>query len=153
MRNVSRKARGKRGSTTVEFALTLPLLFLMCMGATDFGRLFYNAVTVANAAGTGAFYGTRNNIYATDRTGMETAARNDAQNLSSVTATADYFCDCPDNPGPASGVDCITGTCGAFGLPRLYVRTDVRQTFETVGPYPGIPRSTIIGRNGFMRVQ
>ncbi len=146
-------SKHRHGSATVEFALTLPLLFLLCMGTTDFGRLFYNAVTVANAAGTGAFYGTRNNIYATDRAGMEAAARNDAKNLQSVTATADFFCDCPNNPGPSSGVNCITGTCGTYGYPRLYVRTNVRQTFETIGPYPGIPSSTVVGRDGFMRVQ
>jgi Flp pilus assembly protein TadG len=41
----------------VEFAVTFPLLMLLCLGATDFGRLCFHAVTIANAAATGASYG------------------------------------------------------------------------------------------------
>ena len=46
----------------VELALTLPLLIALSMAATDFGRLFYHGVTIANAAGAGAFYGARDKV-------------------------------------------------------------------------------------------
>ena len=47
----------KKGSVTVELALTAPLLMLMMVGATDFARAFYHAVEVVNASGTGAYFG------------------------------------------------------------------------------------------------
>ena len=51
-----RDARSVEGAALVEFALIAPLLLVLCMAAVDFGRLFYDGVAVANAAGTGAFH-------------------------------------------------------------------------------------------------
>ena len=35
----------RRGNALVELAVTVPFLFLLTMGAADFGRLFYHART------------------------------------------------------------------------------------------------------------
>ena len=76
----------RRGAVMVEFAVTLPLLLGLCMAATDFGRIFYNAVTVANAAGVGAFYGAREKLLAGDDTGQQNRALDEMRN---ITAPAD----------------------------------------------------------------
>ena len=139
----------------IEFALVFPLLLLMCLGATDFGRLFFHAVTVANAASVGAFHGAQSNVASAQYSLMEQRATEDADNISDVTATATRFCECPGETPVA--IDCSQATdvtaCPGYGPPRAYVRTDVRQTFETLVNYPGIPSSTSVGRDAFMRVQ
>ncbi len=156
---LSLNGRRRCGSATVEFALTLPLLVLMCLGTADFGRLFFSGVTIANAAAAGAFFGAQNNIKSGDSAGMQQLAAEDARDLSGVTATASRYCDCPDAPadGPASpnAVNCILATCPVdnYGVPRLFVRTRVRQTFQVIAPVPGIPNSTEVGRDAYLRVQ
>lgn len=161
--NGARKNRATAGSTLVEFALVLPLLFLLCMGATDFGRLFYHAVVTANAAGVGAFHGAQNNITFGQLSLMEQKARQDALNLpdADTNAIADNFCDCPGSPAfeDSNGalqntVDCLDeSACSTYGPPRTFVRVRTQNNFRTLGPYPGIPHLTVIGRSGYMRVQ
>lgn len=154
----------RRGGAMVEFALVFPLLLVLCLAAGDFGRLFFHGVTVVNAASSAVHYGSLNNGFAALSGEMETRAQQDAGDLSGVSVTATMYCDCP--PASASDftsdptiVSCdladIPGTCaaGAYGLPRVYVRADVNQTFTTVGPYPSIPEATPVNRRSFMRVQ
>lgn len=43
-----------RGAELVEFALTFPLLLLVCMGIIDFGLLFHRYEVLTNAAREGA---------------------------------------------------------------------------------------------------
>jgi len=45
-----------RGQALIEFALILPLLFLLIMNLVNFGAFIYSMITVANAARTGAQY-------------------------------------------------------------------------------------------------
>lgn len=45
------------GAALVEMALVMPLLLLMALGAGDFGRVMYTAITLAHAARAGAAYG------------------------------------------------------------------------------------------------
>jgi Flp pilus assembly protein TadG len=78
--------RDNRGGALVEFALTFPLLLLLCLGTTDFGRLFFHGVTVANAAATGAFYGAQNNVNFSKFDMMANRVTEDAKNLDNVTA-------------------------------------------------------------------
>ena len=44
------------GQSLVEFALIIPILLLLVMGALELGRLFYIKVTLHNAAREGAYY-------------------------------------------------------------------------------------------------
>lgn len=51
---------GQKGQDLMEFALVLPLLFLVVFGVLDLGRLFHAGITITNAARVGARFGTRN---------------------------------------------------------------------------------------------
>jgi hypothetical protein len=51
-----RKRSGQRGAGLVEFAMVIPLLLLLLMGAVDFGRAFYTYIVITNAAREGARY-------------------------------------------------------------------------------------------------
>ena len=105
-----RRAEKNRGTALVEFAITLPLLLGLCMAATDFGRLFYHAVIVSNAAGVGAFYGARDKLLTGYFSGQEMRAENDMKNITApgtgaqpVTATAVQYCTCPNGAKPGEG--------------------------------------------------
>lgn len=43
-------ARSERGASAVEFAIVLPVLFLVMAGIVDFGRFFFAQIQVTNAA-------------------------------------------------------------------------------------------------------
>ena len=55
-------ARGlsQRGQNAVEFALVVPILFLVIFGLVDLARLFHAAITISGAARAGARYGAIN---------------------------------------------------------------------------------------------
>ena len=48
--------RSGRGQALIEFALVLPLLFLLILNVVNFGGMLYAWITVANAARAGAQY-------------------------------------------------------------------------------------------------
>ena len=51
-----RTNKNHHGQSLVEFALILPLLLMLVLGALDFGRLFYTKIILTNAAREGAYY-------------------------------------------------------------------------------------------------
>jgi Flp pilus assembly pilin Flp len=55
-RNFAEAAKAKSGQALVEYALILPLLFLLMVNAVNFGAFFFAWITVANAARAGAQY-------------------------------------------------------------------------------------------------
>lgn len=46
----------QRGQSTIELAIVLPVLLMLLLLAIDFGRAFYSAVTLTNAARVAANY-------------------------------------------------------------------------------------------------
>lgn len=123
----SRTRRCSRGQAAVELAVSMPLMLMMFVVVVETGRAFYIAISVANAARAGVQYGAQSLITANDTAGMQTAALNDAPNLTGMTATASHFCVCSD--GTAS--TCLSTDCA--GSHRL-VYTQV----ITAAPYSPI---------------
>ena len=160
MRTLRGKNRkGNSGGSVLEFAVLLPALGLIMVGAGDFGRAFYHSVTVSNAAETGAFYGSQNVILSGHADEAAQAARNDARDVGTVSASMNRFCAC--GPTPANGaswpsgaiVCCTTGTCPSYGPPKVYVRCQVQRTFNTLVNLIGVPDLFPVRRDVFIRVQ
>ena len=147
----TRKNNRVKGTATIEFGLAAPLLILMMFGATDFARVFFHGVTVANSAGVASFYGAQDNIKSVSYTAIEQIAAADSNDLPHVSASANLYCDCPDAPG--TQVDCITATCTDYGSPRIYSQTRVQQSFEMLVPWPLIPDNVAVTRDAYVRVQ
>ena len=143
---MSEKHRRQAGSAMIEMALAFPLLVLLLAGTADFGRVFYTYVTLANAARTGAQYGSAGAPRTADTDGIRQAALNDAQDLSGVTITSAKTCQCSNG----STVDCASTSCSPL---RYYVTVTATKTFQTVIPYPGIPSSTAVTAVAKMRAQ
>ncbi len=149
MRNQFSRLNRRRGSITVELSLICPLLLLMVAGGADFARIYFNSVTLSNAAGTGAFYGAQSNVFSVQDSPIQQVEQNDAQDLGAITTSSSHYCDCPTG----TKVDCITGSCPNYGAPRVYVRAHAQKTFQPLLPYPGVPRSVTAGSTAYLRVQ
>ena len=65
------------GSALVETALTLPLLFVMMLGAVQLARVACAAIEISNAAKAAVAYGAQNFGTDTDAAGMQLAATNE----------------------------------------------------------------------------
>ena len=155
-----RRARNEKGHAVVELAMTIPVLLALCLGAADFGRVFHHAIALTGAADAGAAFGSLRTVHSSmfddmEETAAETAA--DVSATATLTPEAEQYCDCPDAPatGPndANCVDCITGSCGSYGNPRVYVRVRVQEQFSTFAQYPGIDRSLRLSPAVHRRVQ
>jgi len=133
------------GASFVELALVLPVFLLMLIPAVDIGRGFYAAIEVSSAAHSGAMYGLEN---PSDTAGMIQAAKAGASNLSNVTATATYGCECSDGTSPVASCT-STPTCTYNYV--TYVDVTVTSPYSTAFGYPGLPSSMNITREFRLR--
>src|SRR3954451_22469131 len=76
------------GQALVETAFAVLLLTPVLIGGAELARVAYAAIEVANAARAGVQYGTQNGFAASDTTGIQTAAANDASNLTGFSSTS-----------------------------------------------------------------
>jgi Flp pilus assembly protein TadG len=137
----------RRGQSTVELALLLPVVALVMVAAADFARVYYMSTALVSAARAGVQYGAQSATAASDTAGMKQAALNDASNLSGVTTTASNFCQCPPS---TSHVSC-SSTCSA-GM-EMYVQVNTSAPFHTLVSYPGIPSTVTLNESALMRAQ
>lgn len=133
----------------LELALVMPLLLLILFGTSDLGRMFYTAITLSGAAVAGTQYGVASALNATDFTGMQTAALNDASNVSGVSATATSYCECLDG----TAVSCSATSCTGTTKPPNYVKVTTTATFVTTFSYPFVPSSVALTGVSVQRAQ
>jgi Flp pilus assembly protein TadG len=143
---VTKRTQRERGNAIIELALSVFLLATVMTGVMEFGRIFYVAAEVANAARAGVQWAALNPGHPNDLTSMQTAATTDAVNVT-VTATASEFCECDDG----SVATCATGTC-AIGSLRTYVKVVATAPFNTIGTYPWIPKPMTMSAQATLRV-
>jgi hypothetical protein len=101
---------------------------------------------VASAAHAGAMYGVENS---SDTAGMVLAAKSGVSNLSNVSATAAYGCECSDGTSPISS---CTSTPSCTYNYVTYVDVTVTSRYKPVLGYPGLPSSMNITRELRLRV-
>lgn len=150
-RNRKSKGRARRfasGQAAAEMGAALFVLIPLLLAATDFGRLYYTYITLEGAARAGAQYGSQSVITAADATGMQTAATNDASNITGMSATASQ-CTCTTG---SSVTACPTSYCTS-NPQATFVEVDASATFNTLVSYPGIPSSVPLVGKAVMMVE
>src|SRR4051812_39604881 len=121
-----RAQRLESGQALVETAFAVLLLTPVLIGGAELARVAYAAIEVANAARAGVQYGTQNGFAASDTTGIQTAAANDASNLTGFTSTASYSCVCSDG---------TSSTCQATDCANSHIeQTLTVNTQATIDP-------------------
>jgi Flp pilus assembly protein TadG len=121
-----------RGAAVAELAILLPFLALIFAAAVDFGRVFYYHVIVTNCARSGALYGSIDATHAADTTGIQSAAKAEAPELSSTLN--------------------VSSTTGTDSAGNSFVSVTVTYPFKTITNFPAIPAAATVGRTVQMRV-
>ena len=138
--------RGSEGASFVELAVVLPVFLLIVVPAVDIGRALYVSIEVASAAQAGAAYGIQN---PTDVSGMQSASASGTSNISGVSATATYGCECSD--GTSASASCATAPTCKYNYVN-YVDVVATAPYSTTFSYPGLPSSMNISREIRLRV-
>lgn len=130
------------GGSLVEACLTLPLLFVLVLGAVEFSRVAYTSLEVVSAAKAGVAYGAQSGGLTGDTDGITMAATTDAANvpgLTVLTPTSSYVC----SDGSASTGQ--PGDCSSSHIVQtLTVTTQVQ--LDPIIHVPGTPSTyTITG--------
>lgn len=136
------------GQSVVELAMAIPLLLLLLLAVVEIGRLYYASLTADDAARAGVEYGAQNLATASDITGMENTALQDAKDVSGMSATASQWCEC----GNGTQTTCGDAMC-ASGTESVYVEVDTHLQFHTLLTYPGIASSVNIAGHAVRRVE
>jgi len=117
---VRRMAADEGGNILIEFALALPILFLLLAGLFDLGRYGLQKSAMLQGAREGAQYGM---IAYTETTNINTTAQN-ATGLTGVTASNSVFCECVSG----TAVSCST-VCGGGVAIKRYVTVTTTKTY------------------------
>jgi Flp pilus assembly protein TadG len=131
-----RRRRSARGQSLVELSLILPVLLILALGIVDYGRVYFEYVSVTNAARTGAAFASKDVDTAADLDGIRTAALDDLDSL----------------PNGSGGSAEVTATTGTDANGDLYTQVTVRKQFDTLVPWPLLPGDFDIERTVQMRV-
>ena len=135
----------EKGAALIEAAVTLPILLLLLMGATEFAMAAYGAIEVSNAANAGADYGTATQITAADTAGIRLAAGDDAGNIPLNPATVSRTYACSDGTGISGTPPAVTCSSGAAVETILTVNTQA--VYSPPIHWPGLPaRFTLTGQ-------
>ena len=131
-----------------ELAVILPVLILFAVGVMDYGRVFFRALIVANAARAGAEYGTLSVANSGLDTNIQGFAKLDGQEISGLSVSSAQVCRCGDNV-----VTCASATCPGYGngAPRVYVVVTAIDTVNLILRYPGLPSRVPISRTATFR--
>lgn len=113
----------RRGNVIIEFALVMPVLFLLLVGMLDLGRYGLQKSSMLQGARAGGQYAL---VAADDSASINTTTQN-ATGLTSVTATSVKFCECVSG----TTVSCAT-TCSGGATPKTYVTVTATRAFSSV---------------------
>jgi Flp pilus assembly protein TadG len=142
-----RLLRHRGGAAGVEFALLLPTLVILLIGALDVGTLTFQEMQVTAAAHAGAQYALRNGW---NQTGIQNAV----VNATSLTVTA--------SPAPQLLKACIVGgvvttvagaTCSGGGSPGNYVQVNAQAAVSPLIVWSAIVMPSTLSAQAMIRIQ
>jgi Flp pilus assembly protein TadG len=120
---VDRLAVDRSGNVIIEFALGLPVLFLLLAGLLDLGNYGLQKSSLLQGAREGAQYGI---VSYGDSSNINSTAQN-ATGLTGVTASNSVFCEC----AAGTAVSCST-TCGSGQTFKRYITVSTTKSFSSI---------------------
>ena len=145
--HLSTQSKRDSGQSLVELALCMPMLLVLLAGAVEFSRMAFAAIEVSNAAMAAVQYGAQDPTTAADTTGIQTAASNDAPDISLGTTTASTSCICSD--GSAS--TCLSTDCSTSAIEKI-LTVNTQATFTSVIKIPGVPNTFTLHGQAIQKV-
>jgi Flp pilus assembly pilin Flp len=146
----------RRGAAALEFALAMPFVTVLLIGAFDYGNLAYTMMEVRQAAHSGAFYAYNAVVTsgACSTSGMKTAEQSatslgaaistsppaGSTGLLAATLPSCSFSGCPNTSSPAGivasgGSNC---TAGAGDAPGTYAVAYASTSFSPILPWAAL---------------
>ena len=141
------RRKGEGGQALVELALSMPLLITLLIGAVEFARMAFASIEVSNAALAGVQYGAQDTTTAADTTGIQTAASNDAPDVTLGTTTTSTSCICSD--GSAS--TCLSTDCSTSAIEKI-LTVNTQATFTSAIKIPGVPNTFTLHGQAIQKV-
>jgi hypothetical protein len=145
-RRLARALALEDGNALVELAIAIPILLLLVVGVADYARIYYTAISVANAAMAGALWGYQVNG---DPAVMNAKAQADFGATTLDAVGSGRFCRCPGNVVK----DCATDDCGAYGELQEFDSVTVRKDVTMLVHILGFPTTISITRTAILRAQ
>ena len=134
--------RKEDGGALVETCLTLPVLFLMVLGAGEFTRVAYTSLELVSAAKAGVSYGAQTGGTSNDTAGITYAAQNDAANVPGIAVSSSSSFVCSDGSPIDTSQDLNTQCSNSHILQTLTVNTSV--DLDPMIHVPGLPTTYTI---------
>jgi hypothetical protein len=132
-----------------ELAVILPILILFAIGVMDYGRVFFRALIVANAARAGAEWGAFSLGNSGDSVSIRAFTKLDAEEINGLKVQSQRVCRCGDNL-----VRCDLSCPGyGSGAVRTYVEVTAIDTVDLILKYPGLPQKVGISRTATFRTE
>lgn len=122
----------QRGATAVEFAVVLPLILMLALGAVDFGRIAQTSIALNSATGNGADYAATHRFTADTRADWEAKIREAIrQDLEHIT----------DFDAASLNITITTST-----QPDQSIQVTIESTypFRTAVDWPALPHETVL---------
>jgi Flp pilus assembly protein TadG len=146
-----------RGSSVLELALVMPVFVMMFMMAVEGGRMAYFGIEVSNAARAGVAYAAQSTATSTSTSAIQTAASNDAPDLTSISAltvTPILACQCA-NGTSFTTISCGTAstTCVSPSRTIKYVQVSTSAQVSSMLRYPGLPTTYNLQGQATMRIE
>ena len=155
----SRRGFGsERGDAIVELAVFLAILGIpLLFGTAEMGQVVYGSIEISNAAHAGAMYGMQSATFASDTTGMTTAAQAEASDygtLMTVTPTTFYACSASLSGTRYTTQSAANSACSGSGNHALqFVQVVTSIALSPKIHIPGIPSSFTVSSTAVMEVE
>lgn len=143
------RTQSECGSALVETAITLPMLFVLMLGAVELARVAGAAIEISNAAKAAVAYGAQSFSTDTDTAGMQKAATDEVDDITGLTFTSTNVqaslsgvcssgqaCTGPDN---GSGPTCTSTDCGTGDHAETILTVSTSATIDPLIHLPGLP--------------
>jgi Flp pilus assembly protein TadG len=127
------------GAAAIEFAIVLPILMTILLGATDFGRVSHSTIAIANAARSGAAYASMNPFDSSTQSAWTTNVNQAVKDELSQSTVFDT----------SKLIITVNNTVESGGLRRVSVQ--VTYPFKTIVNWPSIPSSFNLQQTVVMR--
>jgi len=143
---------GSQGQSLVEFALVLPILLILLVGAIEIGRAAYFSIQVTNASYAAVEYGAQTPATAGDTNGIIQSALNEAPMLSPDNVTKSIYYECP-NGSATSPAAAATDCAGAGGRFFSYLEVNTQMDLTPLFGFPGFPAVFSLKGNASERIR
>ncbi|MDP9051536.1 MAG: pilus assembly protein [Acidobacteriota bacterium] len=156
-----RGLRGESGSALIELALVVGILGVpLLLGTAQMGVLGYDSIEITDAANAGALYGMQSATYASNNSGITTAAQAEATDFGTqltVTPTNYWVCATAMTGTQYSGTNGqsnATAACtGAGNRAVQFVQVNTSASVTPVVHWSVLPASLTLNGKAVMEVQ